>query len=256
MTWYDALPAALPDGRLITPYNGDTPRYWLSSQPAAAGDWSRWRAQHRHTGLWPLLASDADGGADPYGGDAEYDRISEIEQHDSSTVLTEWWQAVTEHDRDDEAATELDYLEPIGVRWPGLTPAPERLGPPEEFADLSADLLTDGRARLALVPALDGAHALTAIGWTGPLNHDNDTACFAAVVRDWQDRFGAMVVGLGFDTLRLSVAAPPVTPDLALRVTAEHFAFCPDNLWQSHTDTFPQYAEAIRGLSSWHFWWD
>jgi hypothetical protein len=99
-----------------------------------------------------------------------------------------------------------------------------------QFADEHGDLWSDGSIRLAQVPAMDGAEAPVAIGWTGPLNHDNDTARFAAVVRDWQIRFGATVIGLGFDTLYVSVAAPPVTLDQALRVAAEHFAFCPDEI--------------------------
>ncbi|WP_405093227.1 DUF4253 domain-containing protein [Micromonospora sp. NBC_01392] len=39
-------------------------------------------------------------------------------------------------------------------------------------------------------------------------------------------------------------------------MTAEHFAFCPDNIWQSHTETFRRYADAIMGLNCWTFWWD
>ncbi|SCE93033.1 protein of unknown function [Micromonospora chaiyaphumensis] len=256
MTWYEALPPDIPGGRLMKPYNGGTPVYWLSSHPAAAGDWSRWRAQHHRTGLWPLLALHVEGDNEPFGVDAEYDRITTVEQHDSGVVLAEWWQGITEDDLDQEAAANLGYLDPVGARWPGLIPALDRQGPVEHFADQYADMLCTGQARLALVPATDGAHALTEISWTGPLNHDNDTARFAAVARDWQHRFGATVVGLSFDTLHLSIAAPPVTLDLALQVTAEHFAFCPDNIWQSHTDTFPQYAEAIMGLNCWSFWWD
>ncbi|MEV0430553.1 DUF4253 domain-containing protein [Micromonospora sp. NPDC050495] len=219
-------------------------------------DWSRWRARHQQTGLWPLLALDADGDDDPFGVDAEYDCITTVEQHDSGAVLAECWRAITEDDLDEEAPTDLGYLDPVGARWPGLTSALDRQGPVEHFADQYADMLSTSQARLALVPATDGAHALTAIGWTGPLNHDNDTARIAAVVRDWQHRFGATVVGLGFDTLHLSIAAPPVALDLALQVAAEHFAFCPDNIWQSNTDTFPKYAEAIMGLNCWSFWWD
>ncbi|MFI5490613.1 DUF4253 domain-containing protein [Micromonospora echinaurantiaca] len=118
----------------------------------------------------------------------------------------------------------------------------------EHFADQYADMLSTGQARLALVPAIDGAHALAAIGWTGPLNHDNDTARFAAVVRDWQRRFGATVVGLGFDTLHLSVAAPPVTLDLALQVTAEHFAFLPGQHLAEQHRHFPQVRRSDPGL--------
>lgn len=116
-----------------------------------------------------------------------------------------------------------------------------------------------GNWRLGLVPADRGADALTTAGWLGPLNYDNDTAKFSAVVRDWEDRFGARVIGAGFASLDLSVAAPPATFDEALRVGAEHFAFCPDTLWPQspwQPDNLADYARGLVGTTSWKFWWD
>jgi hypothetical protein len=66
-----------------------------------------------------------------------------------------------------------------------------------------------------------------------------------------------VVVGVGFADLYLSIAAPPSTLQEALHVAAEHFAFCPDNVWQnSHPYTLVAYAERLVGLNSWEFWWD
>ncbi|WP_017599876.1 DUF4253 domain-containing protein [Nocardiopsis lucentensis] len=114
--------------------------------------------------------------------------------------------------------------------------------------------------RLGLVRASSGARALIACGWSGPLNYDDDTAVFAAVfaavVTDWERRFGARVLGLGFDTLTLSVAAPPTHIDQALRVAAEHFAFCPDQIWQGHSHRLRNYAERLVDRPVWTFWWD
>jgi hypothetical protein len=75
------------------------------------------------------------------------------------------------------------------------------------------------------------------------------------VLRDWEERFGARVVGVGFDTLYASVAAPPATDDEALRVAAEHYAFCPDNITQG-PGSLSQYARHILGQPGWAFWWD
>jgi hypothetical protein len=37
----------------------------------------------------------------------------------------------------------------------------------------------------------------------------------------------------------------------------EHFAFCPDNIWQgSWLYTLAAYAERITGARHWGFWWD
>ncbi|MGW7340135.1 DUF4253 domain-containing protein [Streptomyces sp. NPDC054808] len=57
---------------------------------------------------------------------------------------------------------------------------------------------------------------------SGPCNYDDDTAKFSTVVRDWEHRFGARVVAVGFATLHLSVAAPPADERAALLVAAEH----------------------------------
>jgi hypothetical protein len=236
----------------MTSYNDDRPVYWLSATPAVPGQWSACRMRHQQSGLWPLLVTGVEGDREPFGVDAEYNSITTVEQHDCGTVLAEKWHALVEG----QSPAGLDYVEPVGRRWPGLTPAPAARQPTDQCADERADEWSDGSLRLALVPAVDGAQALVSLGWTGPLNHDNDTARLAAVVRDWQARFGATVVALGFDTLYLSVAAPPTTLDQALQVTAEHFAFCPDEIWQSETNTFPTYATAILRAQSWSFWWD
>ncbi|GAB2964990.1 hypothetical protein GCM10023080_027890 [Streptomyces pseudoechinosporeus] len=100
-------------------------------------------------------------------------------------------------------------------------------------------------------------HGPNCAGWAGPCNYDNDTAKFSAVVRDWEHRFGARVVAVGFSTLHLSVAAPPANEHEALLVAAEHFAFCPDNIWQgSRPYTLAAYSERITGAHHWDFWWD
>jgi hypothetical protein len=77
----------------------------------------------------------------------------------------------------------------------------------------------------------------------------------AAVVPSWEDRFGVRLVGIAFETLELSVAAPPVTFEHALHVAAEHWMFCPDNLEQGGRG-LAGYAEQICGETSWTFWWD
>ncbi|MFI7592016.1 DUF4253 domain-containing protein [Micromonospora sp. NPDC049359] len=53
-----------------------------------------------------------------------------------------------------------------------------------------------------------------------------------------------------------STTATRSSPSAGGRVTAEHFAFCPDNIWQSNTDTFRTYAESVMGVNCWSFWWD
>ncbi|MEU8489531.1 DUF4253 domain-containing protein [Streptomyces sp. NPDC048641] len=76
------------------------------------------------------------------------------------------------------------------------------------------------------------------------------------MVRDWEVRFGARVVAVGFSTLHLSIATPPVRAEDALAVAAEHFAFCPDNIWQGSYPDLASYADDLIDLNCWEFWWD
>ncbi|MEV6680475.1 DUF4253 domain-containing protein [Streptomyces erythrochromogenes] len=147
---------------------------------------------------------------------------------------------------------------PFGRTWPGTAPGRALRADPDAMAGqyARAFLARNPHARLGLVSAPRGADALTSCGWEGPVNYGNDTAMFSAVVRDWEERFGARVVGLGFSTLHLSVAAPPNGLDEALTVAAEHFAFCPDTIWQGARPTLAAHAEHLIDLNCWEFWWD
>ncbi|GAA0522950.1 hypothetical protein Ade02nite_82560 [Paractinoplanes deccanensis] len=78
----------------------------------------------------------------------------------------------------------------------------------------------------------------------------------SAALRSWKKRFGAVVIGAGFAELHLSIAAPPTTIELAVNVAAEHFAFCPDNIWQGHSPNLTAYAERLLDTPLWSFWWD
>ncbi|WP_394437125.1 DUF4253 domain-containing protein [Streptomyces sp. SGAir0957] len=188
--------------------------------------------------------------------------MSSPADHDPAVLLARWWHACTTTGEDDDMLdtdTRLAVTAPFGQTWPGPAPSRRTTTNPDQLATESAQGFLTARphTRLGLIAAATGAEALTAAGWSGPCNHDNDTAKFSAVVRDWEDRFGARVVAVGFSTLHLSVASPPVDEDDALRVAAEHFAFCPDNVWQGDSPfTLAAYASRITGAHRWHFWWD
>jgi hypothetical protein len=261
------LPVALPAGRLVLPSHhggdtGDTPAYWLSDQPAPAALWSRLHGAHPQSGLWPLLLEGLESEpARPWvAGEVSPQPASEINRHDAAAFLASVWADwAQEQEGEEDIGYDFEDLAPFGRDWPGLAPPGAPMEDPEVVADWYAGLLDDNKARLGLVAADRSADTLALSGWTGPTNHAK-TAPLAAVVRSWEDRFGVRVVRVGFDTLYLSVAAPPVSAEHALHVAAEHFAFCPDNIGQASTDfsqnTLAAYAERIRGKNSWGFWWD
>lgn len=89
----------------------------------------------------------------------------------------------------------------------------------------------------------------------GAVNTDQDGAALSAVLRSWEERFGATLVGVGFDTIYLLVARPPRSLDAARRVAAEYFAFCADSVYQG-VGSIAQLAHALIDGVLWSFWWD
>ncbi|MFI9563362.1 DUF4253 domain-containing protein [Streptomyces rishiriensis] len=248
----------LPPGRLIdTTDEGPwhEPLLWHAEKVASPGTWQAMGAQAARAGLLPVLVDM--GGAQ--GGPADWELMpgetSYPGDHDADEVLAEYWE--------DGAEEELaEGIEPFGPEWPGLAPAASPTATADARAGQVADSLTDGsrawlkEPHLALVPARRSADIPAAIGWTGPLNYEDDVARLCTVLRSWEDRFGIRVVALGFDTLVVSVAAPPATPAEAEWVAAEHFAFCPDTVAQNGPDTLRAYAEELVDEPVWSFWWD
>ncbi|WNV85915.1 DUF4253 domain-containing protein [Umezawaea sp. Da 62-37] len=260
-----SLAVGLPPGRAVVSEEeeGGRPAFWLSDKPAPEGLWARLHAEHARSGLWPLLLDALDDDDEEYrpwgNGEVLPGDMSSPGGHDPAKLLAEWWTDYTaENDDDSLTPTErLAVTAPYGRAWPGLSPVPPARIAPDRAADGLAEQLLAGHTsmRLGLVAAPRGADALTAAGWTGPMNYTNDTAEVSAVLRSWEDRFGARVVGLGFATLVLSISSPPATHAEALTIAAEHFAFCPDNIWQG-AETLSAYAERLINDHSWAFWWD
>ncbi|TDC62692.1 DUF4253 domain-containing protein [Actinomadura sp. GC306] len=249
------LAVSLPAGRIVDTDDGP-PGLWMTDEAVAPGLWAAVHAEHPRSGLWPVLLDALD---DPSGDGGEFrpwdsgeltlEGVTSPDRHDPAVVLADWW-----HDYAQSDDTTAPFLD-----WPGLAPA-------RPFADdagaiaceYATRLLRRSPAmRLGLIAADRSADALAAAGWTGPLNYTNDTGEIASVLRSWEGRFGVRVVGAGFADLYLSVAAPPATLEEAIHLAAEHFAFCPDNIWQnSHPHTLLGYAENLVGCTSWSFWWD
>lgn len=114
-------------------------------------------------------------------------------------------------------------LAPFGPGFLGLSPS----GPDV----LPVFLPAGGRARIGMVSCRRPADAVALIGWSGAINVRPATEV-AAVLRSWEDRFGAVLVGLGFATMTLLVNRPPTEDTAAIHLAAEVAAFCPDALWQ------------------------
>lgn len=260
----DTLKCELPPGRLIKSEcgEGESAPLWMSDEPAGFDDWSRaCRLRAEGTGVWPVLL-DGPWAADSWLSPKEPEQIA---RYDARALLAALWRShalpyLAEGEEEDDVfrRNRLDTIAPFGEEWPGVAPAIEAVQDPDQFLDEFGDLLISFKddLHLGLVQARSGAEALTALGWTGPVNYAT-TPEISAMVADWEKRFGARVVCLGFDVLHLSVAAPPKTLAEALPIAAEHFAFCPDNVSQGEMPcTIRAYAERIVGEEAWIFWWD
>lgn len=241
---------ALPDGILFAPEpeggsRGDGPVIWASEKPVAdvGRMWSRLAAAFAETGVWPFVIDDSYGfrGFDDYLMDAPRGRHTEV-----VTILRKGWNENVDVDEEDPG----EELEPFGRSFPGLA------GPtPGDRTTSVDDHVASASGHLGLVAVHRPADILDAIGWMGAANYDGDPLDMTTVLRSWELRFDAYVVGLTTDTLTLAVGRPPRDLASATAIAAEHFAFCPDNIQQG-AGSIREYAPLLVDEPLWPFWWD
>jgi Domain of unknown function (DUF4253) len=241
-------------GRQLRAASG-VPVVWVSDGPVGGGwVWAALAERSARSGLQPFLLSGMHGGtARPWDtGEqvSEPQDTAAIDAMDAAQVLEGWWWTLSE----DELAQDEDLREmlaPFGTRFPGLAPAVEE--------DLDPELMRRAvwqytrHARIGLVPAARPADILPRMGWAGACN--NRTASeLAVVLRSWEDRFGARLLEVGYDDIRLLVSRPPQTLEEAQPIAAEHFAFS-DEAHQGLRGV-GWIARAIVNNPFWDFWWD
>ena len=279
-----ALPPGLPAGRLVVPgrpaEDGQPddvePVLWVSEEPqAAAGElWARLLENRAGTGVWPLLllgvqVSQRVRDMVPaelvrqraqrpwHSGELEPVPTAGIADVDAGGVLARWWREVVTGTGEEAFDFGGDELPRVPFRgWPGLAPPARAASDPDAVA--SGIVRSPGRLReltgrddppyVGLVPATDSAAAIAACGWPAAAV---DLGEAAAVVRSWQDRFGARVCVLGINKLVMTAAWPPGSLAEARRVAAEHLAFC-----KAFQVDFDEYAKALIASHVWFFWWD
>jgi len=259
----------LPNGRRIhAAYGSGGPVAWATVEPVpdAGRVWADLSEASARSGLVPLLLSGIGGDPERPWDTQEFrdpDDLAELDHLDAAEVLREdWMQQTTEYDDYDEEDEEYEDesftrsiardVAPFSRRqFPGLAQAEDHRLSADQYDRVLRGL---GPARVGLVPAGRPADALPMLGWNVVL--DTDTAVpKAAVLRSWEDRFGARLLRVGLAEFSVLAQRPPRTPESAQQLAAEHWAFCQE-FGGTGLHDIRGIAASLMSSPLWTFWWD
>ena len=230
-------------GGVQLPAGSRCPRFWSTDAGVedAFGLADRLASVFPTTGLWPVIWAPTEEEPDAYvagfGNPARADAIDAARALRRSWRTTGWVQEGP---------------------FPGIASAAdaERLAV-QPFGDLLEDSFADsappGGRMMMLIPVNRPADVISVLGIGMTEYHSDDE--LTAILRSWEERFGAVVSALGPGTLDLVVGAPPRDEDDARRLAAEHAAFAPDETEGLRTAT-RQLRDTRRepGVPSAHYW--
>jgi hypothetical protein len=188
------------------------------------------------TGLWPVLWSEE---PDPYiNGGGEPGRVDSL---DAEVILRRAWKG---HDAERRPFPGLAAAEPAAKQR-----AVEPFG---NILESSLEEQPPGGPILMLVPVNRPADILAVLA---PQNtvyfSDNE---LTAVLRSWEERFGAVVTALSAGGVDLAVGAPPRDDEQLNRVVAEHRTFTPDLWTAADLQKLLRSSRTTRGITSAHYW--
>jgi hypothetical protein len=188
--------------------------------------------------------------ADPY-------PLSAADAVDAAALLAEYWEYLVEPEDDPDNPEQFAEVEPFARKFPGLAPASDEA---LTGAELSAALRMIRPSRLGLVPATRPSDVLSLTGFEGFTNGFGTPAEFTAVLRTWEERFGAVLCGVGFADVRVLVTRPPRTQRAAELVAAEIRTMC-NEFWPierpgTALTAVREIADYVKDAPFWGFWWD
>lgn len=98
--------------------------------------------------------------------------------------------------------------------------------------------------------------------WKAPasLGYGNWNSCpkseeHCAVLRYWQEQYGARVISITSDTIECAVDRPPTSRDQAVELAWQQYWYCNDIVDQG-TETVSALAASLQDSRYWFFWWD
>jgi hypothetical protein len=205
--------------------------------------WRRLRAAHEQTGLWPFLAG------------------MDLKEVDRQAVSELWYDAATAHDPTAVARGLALDVRAFFAQQAAEQEAPDPATLAVDPAVLAAAddepqfAFSSRNTVIGLIQARHGYEVPGLLSWNGAVNYDLDGAHHVAVLRSWQERYGAELVTLTGDLIQLLVARPPRDPATVARVAVEMFGYCPDLVVQG-TGTLGVLAGELVPGRCWSFWWD
>jgi hypothetical protein len=265
-------PVSLPPGRLIRGSDHHVAWATVDLVPRSGQVWAALAELHPHTGLVPIQLDGLLGGL-PHDGrpddalrpwdSGEFIPPQDPRDADSVDVpalLENLWRDSVWADVDDPEA--MQRWAPFTLDWPGLA-SPERTPLPPAEQQHALEVVLPGMrrahratptARIGLVAADRPADVLAVIGWEPLYPRGESLLPLTAVLRSWEDRFGARLIDVGFADLRLLVQRPPRTLQAAQRLAAEQVVLTDDCI--DGARDIPNIAPRLLNGPIWTFWWD
>ncbi len=120
------------------------------------------------------------------------------------------------------------------------------------LATIEPELTSD--EGLLVIPTPRPADVPAIVGWFGACNFDFDGADASAVLRSWEDRLGAVLYKLDFDTMQLKLGTVAVSGKALELLALEYYLFCPEFIDTGEVE-FEQVKDYLI-TPVWAFWWD
>ncbi|HET9451116.1 MAG TPA: DUF4253 domain-containing protein [Aggregicoccus sp.] len=130
-------------------------------------------------------------------------------------------------------------------------------GAPAQGGGFTHDAATGqphARVALALLPACEPWQVPVRLRFGG-FNECPTPAQHGAMLRHWQERYGAEPVALSHDALELRVQRPPTDVAAARQLAREQVAYCPE-LAPPGAAALERLAAKLQGARVWRFWWE
>ncbi|HET9493555.1 MAG TPA: DUF4253 domain-containing protein [Chloroflexia bacterium] len=232
--------------------------YYLSTDGESAIElWRKLRGLVLESGYWPVVLGgreELDRHLESLAGNTETSTEAILESS-RSIDGEEWLRYTYENIYDSDEDEEDSY--PRG-QWPSDSKPDDRFTIPYKGEWIASEQ----RMEYEPLPVVYVALVPTRVSWQVPayLKAGGWNYCpvpeeHCAVLRYWEDGYGAEIVGMSFDTFELQVARPPESRESALELAQEQFAYCPDIVEQG-VETIEALAATLLNGRVWLFWWD